>query len=200
MNYIIQNIIPYLILYKYLTIFIIAFAAAFIVPVPSGSILIAASAFASIGYFNLFWVITISILGNIIGDNLGYFVARKYGKEVLSRVGFRRIFESKNYMTIESKFSKHSGAFIFISRFEVISTLSVNLLSGISRIPYRKFLIHELTGSVAQVCMYSLVGYFFADSWQSVNSTIGVISFLAILTLVILLVVFGKRKMMNKLD
>lgn len=200
MNYIIQNIIPYLILYKYLTIFIIAFAAAFIVPVPSGSILIAASAFASIGYFNLFWVITISILGNIIGDNLGYFVARKYGKEVLSHVGFRRIFKSKNYMTIESKFSKHSGAIIFVSRFEVLSTLSVNLLSGISRIPYRKFLIHEFTGSIAQVCMYSLIGYFFVDSWQSVNSTIGAVSFLAILALVILFITFGKKTIMNQFD
>lgn len=200
MNYIIQNIIPYLILYKYLTIFIIAFAAAFIVPVPSGSILIAASAFASIGYFNLFWVITISILGNIIGDNLGYFVARKYGKEVLSHVGFRRIFESKNYINIESKFSQHSGAIIFISRFEVLSTLSVNLLSGISRIPYRKFFWHEMSGSIAQVCTYSLIGYFFTDSWQSVNSTIGVVSFVAVLALVILFVTFGKKKIMNKFD
>ena len=200
MNIVLQNLIPYLILYKYVTIFIIAFIAAFIVPIPSGSILMAASAFASIGYFSLFWVIIISIIGNILGDNLGYFIARKYGKDVLSRFGFRRIFESNNYKNLESKFYKHSGAIIVISRFEVLSTLSVNLLSGISKIPYRKYLAHEAPGSVAQVCTYSLIGYFFADNWQSVNTSIGEIALAICLILILFIFTFGKKRIMRRFE
>lgn len=200
MDFILQNLIPYLILYKYLTIFIIAFVAAFIVPIPSGSILMAASALASIGYFNIYWVIILSIIGNILGDNTGYWVAKRYGRKVLSRVGFRKILESNNFINIEKKFNKHPGFIIFISRFEVLSTLSVNLLSGISKIQYKKYFIHESFGSIAQVCLYSFIGYFFADNWESINSTIGRVSLILILILVLFIISFGKKIIIRKLD
>ena len=199
MNFILQNLIPYLVLYKYVSIFIIAFIAAFIVPIPSGSVLMVASAFASIGYFNIYWVIIISIIGNILGDNIGYFVARNYGEKVLSRVGFRRILESSTFRSIENKFNKHPGFIIFASRFEVLSTLSVNLLSGISKTHYRKYFVHEFFGSIAQVCLYSLIGYFFSDSWESINSTIGRVTLIIILILVLFIISFSKKTMLHKL-
>lgn len=198
MDFIIQNIIPYLVLYKYLTIFVITFAAAFIIPIPSGNVLMIASGFASVGYFNIFWVIIISIIGNILGDNLGYWIARKYGREVLSRVGFRRILNSKGFKNIEDKFNKHPGVLIFISRFEVLSTLSVNLLSGISKTAYKKYFWFEFFGSISQVCMYSMIGYFFADSWESINTTIGRVTLVGGLILIILIISFSKKTILNK--
>jgi membrane protein DedA with SNARE-associated domain len=199
MDFIVQNLVPYLLLYKYVTIFLIAFFAAFIVPVPSGSILMAASAFASFGYFNLFWVIIISIIGNILGDNLGYWVARIYGKEVLSKIGFRKVLESRVLKNIENEFNKRPGFIVFASRFEVLSTLSVNLLSGLSKTSYKKYFLHESFGSVAQVCVYSLLGYLFADNWESVNTAIGQFSLLIGLAVILFLISFGRKKIINKL-
>lgn len=200
MDYIIQHIIPYLLLYKYITIFIIAFAAAFIVPIPSGNVLMISSAFASAGYFNIFLIISISIVGNILGDNLGYWVARIYGRDFLSHIGLRRVLESKSFKDIEYKFNRHPGVIIFISRFEVLSTLSVNLLSGISKTNYKKYLIHESIGSISQVTMYSLIGYFFADSWESINTTIGRIALVLGLIIIFILISFGKKKLKRKLE
>ena len=199
MDFVLHNITPYLIVYKYLTIFTIAFGAAFIVPIPSGSILMAASAFAKFGYFNIYWVIILSIIGNIIGDNLGYWLARIYGREVLSRIGFRRILESRSFRNIEEKFNERPGFIIFASRFEVLSTLSVNLLSGVSKTPYKKYLAHELIGSVMQVCFYSLLGYFFADRWESINTTIGKVMLIGALVLILFIISFGKRIKIPKL-
>jgi membrane protein DedA with SNARE-associated domain len=199
MDYLLQTIIPYLLFYKYTTIFVIAFGAALIVPIPSGSILMAASAFASVGYFNIYWVIVLSIIGNILGDNIGYWIARKYGREVLSKIGFRRVLESKSFKMIEDKFNKHPGFIIFASRFEVLSTLSVNLLSGISKTPYKKYLLYELFGSIAQVCMYSLLGYFFADSWESVNTIVGKVSLIVVLILVLVIISFTHKTIIKKL-
>jgi len=200
MSFILQTIVPYLLLYKYVTIFTIAFGAAFIVPIPSGSILMAASAYASAGYFNIYLVIILSIIGNILGDNFGYWVARKYGREVLFRIGFRRILESDIFKTIDDKFNKHPGFIIFISRFEVLSTLSVNLLSGVGKTYYKKYLLHEVLGSISQVCFYSLIGYFFAENWQSINTTIGKISLVIGLIVVFLLISFGRKAIIRKLN
>lgn len=201
MDFLYQNLIPYLILYKYTAVFVISFLAAFVVPIPSGSLLMAASAYARFGsFFNIYYVIILSIIANILGDNLGYFIARMYGRRVLSRVGFRRILESKSFNNLENKFNKHPGFIIFASRFEVLSTLSVNLLSGLSKTPYRKYLYHEIPGSVAQVCLYSMIGYLFADNWESINSTIGRVTLVAILILILLIISISKKKVMKKLD
>jgi len=199
MDFILHNITPYLIVYKYLTIFTIAFGAAFIVPIPSGSILMAASAFAKFGYFNIYLVIILSIIGNIIGDNLGYWLARIYGREVLSRIGFRRILGSRSFRNIEEKFNERPGFIIFASRFEVLSTLSVNLLSGVSKTPYKKYFLHESIGSVMQVCFYSFLGYFFADRWESINTTIGKVMLIGALVLILFIISFGKRIKIPKL-
>jgi membrane-associated protein len=193
MDFIVQNLIPYLITYKYLALFLIAFIAAFILPIPSGSILMASSALANIGHFNIYWIIILSIIANIAGDNIGYWIARLYGEEVLSKIGFRRILKSKKFKDIEFRFSQHPGFIILASRFEVIFTLSVNLLSGLSKTNYRKYFLHESIGTVGQVLFYSLIGYFFADSWKGINNTISLIMFIIIVVAVFLLIYYWKR-------
>lgn len=192
MDFILQHLIPYILFYKYIALFIIAFLAAFIVPIPSGNVLMIASGFASIGYLNIFWIIIISIIGNILGDNLGYFLARRYGKEMLFRIGFRRILESKTFKKIEIKFNEHPGSIILASRFEVFSTLSVNLLSGISKTNYKKYLLYESIGSIIQVTFYSMIGYLFVTSLGSFNSKLSWIIFV-IFAVIVVVVFLNKR-------
>jgi membrane protein DedA with SNARE-associated domain len=198
MSAILQALISYILLYKYTSLFVISFIAAFIVPIPSGNVLMVSSGFASVGYLNIYWVIIISIIGNILGDNLGYWIARIYGKEVLSRIGFRRVLESNNFKKIENKFNKNPGFIVFASRFEVISTLSVNLLSGVSKTNYKKYFIYESIGSITQVCFFSFMGYFFADSWQSINTTIGRVVLVLVLIFILFLIFWGKNILLKK--
>ena len=200
MDFIIQNLIPYLLLYKYVTVFVISFLAAFVVPIPSGNLLMIASGFSRVGYFNFYLVILISIVANILGDNLGYWMARIYGEKILSKIGFRRILNSKKFKKVEIQYSNHPGFIIFISRFEVLSTLSINLLSGISKTPYKKYLMHESVGSIAQVCVYGSIGYFFYYGWQSADSVIGKVSLIIGLITIILVIVFGKKFLIEKIN
>lgn len=198
MSIILQTLISYILLYKYTSLFIISFLAAFIIPIPSGNVLMVSSGFASVGYLSIYWVVIISIIGNILGDNLGYWIARIYGREVLSRIGFKRVLESNNFKKIENKFNKNPGFIVFASRFEVISTLSVNLLSGISKTNYRKYFIHESLGSFSQVIFYSFVGYFFTDSWQSINTTIGRVTLVLILIFLLFIIFWIKKFLLKK--
>lgn len=195
LEFLLNTLIPYLLIYKYATIFLIAFIAAFIVPIPSGSILMAAGAFAHVGYFNLFYIIIISIVGNILGDNLGYWVSRTYGENVLSKIGFGKIIRSNTFKSVEDLFNKKPGFVVLISRFEVLSTLSVNLLSGLSKTPYKKYFIHEVIGTVLQVSFYSMIGFFFADNWESIGTTIGKITFIVGIITILVVVLFTKRIM-----
>ena len=193
MNAVVQAILPFILLYKYWALFGITFIAALVLPIPPGALLMASSAFASDGYLNFWLVIIVASAGNILGDNLGYWLSKKYGKKILSQIGFRKIFESQKYHSIEKRLRDEPGWIIFISRFEVVSNLTVNIISGISNVPYRRYLTFEALGEILQVLLYCGIGYVFGDAWQAVDSIIGRFLVIILLIAIALAIIFWKR-------
>lgn len=201
MDILTQAILPYILLYKYWALFTFTFFASLAIPIPAGTILIASASFASQGYLNIVTIFIVVIIANIAGDNFSYWLARLYGKKVFSHIGFvRKILVSKNFALIEKGISRHPGFIVFISRFEVLSTLTVNIICGLGKVTYKKFMIFEVMGSFANVIFYILIGYIFGDSWQAVNKLIGNFSIFFFLLVFLLLSLFWKKiiKKLNK--
>jgi len=194
MDFLVQAIIPYILLYKYWALFIATFLASFALPIPAGTLLIASAAFASQGYFNIAIIFIIVLIANIAGDNSSYWFARLYGRRILSHISFiQKILVSKNFNLIEKGISRRPGFIIFISRFEVISTLTINLICGLGKATYKKFLFFEVLGSFANVIFYIIIGYSFGDSWQAVNKLIGNFSILFFLVIALGISLFWKK-------
>ena len=95
MTSLISGLLAYLLLYKYITLFIVCYLAALLIPLPSNTSLLAASAFASQGYLNIYIVIAVALAANVLGDITGFLLARRFGKEFLMKVGFKKIILSK---------------------------------------------------------------------------------------------------------
>jgi membrane-associated protein len=200
MNFLVEAIIPYILLYKYWALFIITFLASSMLPIPSGTLLITSATFASQGYLNITTLLVVVIIANIIGDNVLYWFARLYGEKILSKIGFiKRMLMSQNFILIKEKISRRPGFLIFLSRFEVIFTLTTNILCGISHVPYRKFLKFEIIGTFANVFFYAIIGYSFGNSWQAVNDLIGNFSIFFFLVIVLIVSLFSK-KMIKRLS
>jgi len=193
MDTIIQSILPFLLLYKYWALFGITFIAALFVPIPPGTIIMASAAFAYQGYFTLGWVLVVAALGNIVGDNTGYWLARLYGHPILYKLGLRKVIESKRYQKIEHKVTRRPGFIIFISRFEVFTNLAVNIIAGLGQVRYRKFLLFGVIGEVVQVALYGTIGYMFGSNWETISSLIGRALLLILLLAVVLFIIFRKR-------
>jgi len=198
MEFLAQSILPYILLYKYWAIFIITLLSSLALPVPAGSLLIASAAFASQGYFNIIILVIVAVAANIVGDNGLYWLTRMYGRKVLYRIGFlRKIITSRNFVLIEKRVSTRPGFVIFITRFEVLATLTGNIISGLGKVPYRKFLLFEALGSLASVLFYTMMGYFFGDSWQAVNNLIGNFSIVFFLAIAVAVALFWKKIIAN---
>ena len=193
MNFLVHIILPYLLLYKYWAIFIITLIASLAFPVPPGTLLMASSAFASQGYLSFFWVVFFGSLGNIVGDNIGYWLARRYGRQVLRKIGFGKMLDSEKYQNIESRLKKRPGFLIFITRFEVFSNLAVNLMCGLGEVPYRKYIIYELIGEILQVTLYCTIGYFVGDNWEAISGIIGKSLLLTMFVVALCVAIFWKK-------
>jgi membrane-associated protein len=194
MDILTRTILPYILLYKYWALFFFTFLSSLAVPVPAGTLLIASAGFASQGYFNLTVLWLVAASANVLGDNIGYWIARIYGEKFFDRFSWtRRILNSQDSKVVLGKLKEHPGAIVFVSRFEVMATLSVNAVSGLSRVPYRKYLFYEVTGSMVSTAFYGTVGFLFGDSWQVVNSLIGNFSIIVFLVLIGLVLLFWKK-------
>ncbi len=165
MNFISIHFLPFLIVYKYPALFIIVFIAAFVFPLPSTWSLIIASGLAARGYMNIYAVIGIGLAANILGDNLGYFIGRLYGRKFLYQIGLGWIFKKDWFRRLQVNFKNHTGKSIFISRFVTEVGPAVNLLSGLRKIQYKKFLFYEILGEITDVLLYSLGGFIFGKAW-----------------------------------
>ena len=165
-NAVVSALLSFLLLYGYLAIFVVAFFAAAIAPLPASTLLVAASAFSAEGYLNIVAVFFTSLAGNVLGDLTGYFVFERYGRKAFRAVGLGKLERSRRFAALEDYFRTYPRTLIFFSRFMTEVNALVNALSGLSDVPFRTFITFELMGQTLYVLAYSSAGHYLGSAWQ----------------------------------
>lgn len=148
---------------------IIVFIGGLGVPLPCTLLVIAAGAFARQGYLPWHTAAFISIISVILGDSLSYSLGYYASGYVLKR--FSR---TSQWQEAERSFQKWGPLSIFFSRFLITAiALPVNLISGTTRYPFRKFLFFDVLGEVIWIFGYGGLGYLFGSQWEVVNEFVG---------------------------
>ena len=166
-------LLSYVLIYKYVAIFVITFLGAIALPLPSGTVVMASAAFATQGYLNFFAVLFFSILGNMAGDNSGYWIARKYGLPVFYKLGLRKIVDSEKRHKLNRGIDKHPLLIIYFSRFMTGIAPTVNVVCGLASFSYKKYLTFEALGELTECAFFCLMGYVFGTNWQSLTQFSG---------------------------
>lgn len=186
---IIFSVLSFLLIYKYVALFLVAYLAALIIPLPSNTSLLAAAAFASQGFLNIYIVIFVALLANVLGDFTGFFIADNYGKKVLVKIGFQKMVKSKTYGKVEGFIENNPKSTIFITRFFGGVGPIVNIITGLSeRITFLTFLTFSIAGEVVYVMSLALIGYFLGDAWESVMTSFESVSMLALVVIILIIV------------
>jgi membrane-associated protein len=97
------------------------------------------------------------------------------GGRQLGRCGLKKIrwlhLTPERMKLPEQFFKRHDAKTVFIARFIFLfPSIVVNLLAGMSQMPWRIFLFYNLTGSAAYATTYTLIGYFFGKKWKLLES------------------------------
>lgn len=169
----------YVDVYKYIAIFVFTYLGAVALPLPTGSMMIAAGFLASLGHFNVLALLLVGLAGNVAGDNTGYYLARHVGMRLMRYAGFKR-FKSK-IGTMEVHVQKHPVLTIFWSRFFTAVAPAVNIVAGLGRMKYRRYLFYELVGEITEVALFTFLGVWFGREWERISQY----SFLFLVALVI---------------
>lgn len=143
------------------------------IPIPGPVVLIAAGSFVHLGDLNLGGVLVLGSLGAIIGDQIGYGIGRWGGRRLVQRT-IHWLGGENRLQTMEALTAKWGGPGIFLSRWLITGLGSwINLLSGIARYPYTRFLLWDISGEILWVVLFVFLGEVLSDRVQAMFVLMG---------------------------
>ncbi|MDP3900610.1 MAG: LssY C-terminal domain-containing protein [bacterium] len=130
--------------------------------IPGGTIILLMGALAATGSFDLDDLIWFAALGAILGDNINYYLGKKYGAGFFSR-GFWFI-KKEHFEKGKDFFNKHGGKSVFLGRFFPTLKESAPFIAGTLGMKRWPFFIWNVAGAFIWSLAWILPGYFFAHS------------------------------------
>jgi membrane protein DedA with SNARE-associated domain len=144
------------------------------VPSPGETALVLAAVLASQGKLQIWLVIPIAIASAIIGDNLGYLLGRRVGREVLEAPGPLQRRRVKALAVGDRFFDRYGGKAVFVGRWIALVRVATAWLAGINEMPFPRFFVWNALGAITWALAYGLLGYYGGKSAAHVLTTIGV--------------------------
>jgi membrane protein DedA with SNARE-associated domain len=153
--------------------FALLFLESFGLPVPGETALIACAVLASQGALSIGWVIGLAIAAAILGDNLGYWVARDGGLRLLSRYRWSQRYADRYLPFAERFFAKHGGKAVFFGRFVAVLRVTAAWTAGLSRMHWWRFLAWNAAGGVIWATGVGLIAYMLGEAAANAINTYG---------------------------
>ena len=156
-----------------LVMFVLLTLESFGLPLPGETALIACSVLASQGSLHIAWVVVLGVLAAILGDNLGYWAARKGGRPLLERHRLTRQYAEKYLPRGERFFARHGGKAVFLGRFIAVLRVTSAWVAGISHMHWWRFLAWNAAGGIVWATLVSLISYYLGDAAAGALSRYG---------------------------
>jgi membrane-associated protein len=174
----IDQLLAALLLYGQPALFGVILIAAVGVPLPVNLMLVAAGSFVEQGEMKLWLVVIVASMAAVLGDQIGYGVARWGGRRVVARISHKIGGEDK-IRKVEALAKKWGGPGIFFSRWLVTSLGPwLNVTSGIAEYPWRRFTLWVVLGNMLWVVLYVMLGYIFSDRVQAIAEVLGYLAWI----------------------
>ena len=143
----------------YLAIFVVIVLGNIGVPVPEEAVLVLAGLLI---WKQKLWfpaVLIVGILSAVLGDNLGYWVGRSYGRATINRYG-QKLFITSERLDKMRKFLNHHGQLgVFLARFIPGVRFMAGPLTGIAGMPFGRFFVANTAGAAVYVPLMVALGY-----------------------------------------
>ena len=134
--------------------------------VPGESLVLASGFFAHQGILELDAVIAAVALGAVAGDNIGYLLGARLGREWLLKKGSRFGLRKKRLAQVDAFFQRQGPRAVFIGRFIGFARALVPFVAGASGMSYRRFVVADALGAGLWTVAFVALGYVLGASWQ----------------------------------
>lgn len=135
---------------------------------PGDSLLFTAGLFASQGYINIWILVFGGILAAVLGDSVGYWTGKKWGRKLFERQD-SFFFKKKYLYEAENFYQEHGKYTIIIARFIPVVRTFAPIVAGIAKMNYRTFISYNIFGGIFWILMMTLLGYFIGGLFPDIE-------------------------------
>lgn len=155
-------------------------------PLPGETLLIAGGIIAGAGHLNIVFVILSAAVGAILGQMAGYWIGWSIGLRLLRRYGHYIGLTARRLAYGRALFRRHGEKVVIIARFVVLLRTLAALLAGANHMPWTRFMIANVVGSVVWSVFYGVGAYLLGHAAKDLAGPVAIG-----LSAVLLLVVVG---------
>lgn len=158
---------------------------------------IIAAFLASLGYFNVFIVFGLSVLGDVLGDIILYFIGYFGGHRILLKAEKFLKIKGSVVEKLREKFRTSGAKIIFYVKATTGLCYITFILAGTARMKISKFIKYSILGGLVWSSFLVIVGYFFGYAADKISEYIkyaGVIIFAGAVIFFIGLTLYKRRQ------
>ena len=152
--------------WAYAIIFVLALLDAIFPVVPSETSVITAGVVASQGDLSLLLVILFAAAGAFAGDNIAYWLGRRFGQRITDRF-FTSEKAQGRVEWAHKQVQERGGELIVIARFIPAGRTVVTLSAGTLEYPYRKFVLFDAIAGSTWAVYAAMLGYFGGHAFEA---------------------------------
>jgi membrane protein DedA with SNARE-associated domain/rhodanese-related sulfurtransferase len=176
--------------YAYVILFLWVLGEQLGVPIPSIPLLLTAGTLSATHRIHATYALAAVLLACILADSLWYALGRRYGNSVLKLLCRLSLEASTCVSKTESYFNRRGPVTLLFAKFVPgLSTVAAPI-AGQTGMPYGRFLLWDLAGSILWSETYLLAGRFFGDLAQRSARFFHYLSHFALIIFVLLVLVF----------
>jgi membrane-associated protein len=195
MDSLLTPLLSYVLLYKYITIFVVVYIGAIGIPLPANAMLLAVGAFASQGFFSFWASLAVAVIANTLGDLTDYAVTRKYGEVIIRKLKFDKV---AFFGHLKDELSSDGAVTVFVTRFAGSLSSITNFLAGLVKVPFMTFLLSDLLGNIIEPFVALLIGYLVGNYWSNFSSLLSLAAVIVAVGVILFILIRMYRRIMKK--
>jgi undecaprenyl-diphosphatase len=134
--------------------------------VPGETLVIIGGFYARVGDLWLPLVAFVAVGGAVAGDNLGFWIGRRFGRGFVERHGRRLFVTPERLERVERFYERHGGKTVFLGRFVPFVRSAGFIVAGIGGMPWRRFVGWDIAGAVIWGVANAVLGYLLGASYR----------------------------------
>ena len=160
--------------YGYYAVFLVIVLERAGVPMPGETVLVSAAIYAGKTHgLDIRLVVLAAAVAAILGDNVGFWVGRRFGQGLLTRHGGRVGLDERKQQLGRYLFKRYGGAIVFFGRFVALLRTYAALLAGANGLRPGVFFLWNAAGGIIWACLFGFGGYLLGQGLERIAGPIG---------------------------
>lgn len=152
---------------SYLGIFLFIASTGCGMPLPEEVAIVIAGVLSAKGTLHIWLAFAACLAGAIVGDSLMYAIGYRWGHRIFtSHPRFAKLLAAENEEHFQRAIDGHALKVMLLARFLVGIRAPVYVMTGVVRMPYRRFLVYDIISATLVVSVVFSLAYSFGSNVQ----------------------------------